>query len=442
MCAWVFLPAAQALLWLLLMIVDILLGILYYPLRRLRHSRRGLRTTGNEFSASALKTVVIVGGNFAGLAAVRELEGHSHLRVVLIDKRQYFEYTPGVLRLFCDASLYKTLVRPMPDFPHIFLCGTVTSIQHDHVIVASGTGGASRIEFDYLVLAMGADYREPITPSASEVTLASRGSKWHAEMAKMKAAESVLVLGGGAVGTELAAEVACHFPQKRVTLVDGCQDLVPMFPKKTVDYTRKWFEDHGVELVLGQMMQKWDDQSVTMASGSTIKADLVYVCIGSRVNSGAVASGDMKDSLGPRGEVKVNEFLQVIGHQNVFAAGDVMLHPSAEIKQAYYAEMNGAMAAMNIVRHSEGQRLLKYPDDMAGSDVSPLVYVVSLGRYNGSLGFNRVVVNGAFAALVKWFLEWTKVRMMESRPIGVLIWWIGDAVTFLLSRRCFRPPAK
>jgi len=247
------------------------------------------------------------------------------------------------------------------------------------------------------------------------------------------------VLGGGAVGAELAAEVACHFPRMRVTIVDAAQHLVPLFPRRTVQKVERWFLDQGVELLLGQPLQRWDDKSCTLSSGRVIEADIVYVCFGMKQNSQCVAAGDVSACRGERGEVRVNDYLQVEGEPTIFAVGDVMQHPAREIKQAYYAEMNGKMAAMNLIRHARCQPLLKYPEALAGAAVMPLVYVVSLGRYDGSLGFNSLVVNGPLAALVKFVLEYTKVAQMEGRPIGHFIWAVGDAVTFFLSRTCIQP---
>ena len=122
-----------------------------------------------------------------------------------------------------------------------------------------------------------------------------------------------------------------------------------------------------------------------------------------------------------------------------FAVGDAMVHPAKEIKQAYYAELNGKAAAENILRCIVKKPLLKYPDDIVGAPVSPLVYVVSLGRYDGSLGFNQLTINGSLAALVKFVLEWTKVKQMEGRPIGLAVWAFGDAMSFFLSKWVLKP---
>jgi len=442
------LPLFEWLLWAILMLVDGVLSLVYYPYLWLRYRVIRNMTRSKDVDAEepslhgAPKTVVIVGGNFAGLSALRELAYNPACHVILIDQRSYFEYVPGVLRLFCEPSLLSTMAKAIPKgSSYEFLLGSVTSVSTDHLMVAR-LSGIERVEFDYLILATGADYRQPISAIVAESSLPSRLATWEREAARLRDAGRILVLGGGAVGTELAAEISCYYPEKALTIIDGARHLVPLFPAESIGHVERWFCDRGVALMLGEMLDKWDETSCTLKDGRVIEADIVYVCFGLRCNSQCVSSGDMSGSLSERKEVRVNDSLQVEGTTNVFATGDVMVHPSREIKQAYYAEMNGKMAALNVERHIRGEALHKYPDYLAGAPVMPLVYVVSLGRYNGSLGFNQMVMQGPIAALVKWFIEWTKVAQMEGRPIGLLTWELGDAVTFLLSRTCIKPAPK
>jgi len=436
----------EFILWIILVALDRLLWLLYLPFAGIQRRPSKVETivgVPESGISCARKTVVIVGGSFGGLAALRHLSStEPDFRVVLVDQREFFEYTPGVLRLFCNPRLFWSMARNSPRGYHEFLLGTVTAVNGDHIMVAAADGRPQRVDFDYLILGTGADYSRPVTPSALETTLSTRAASWQKEAAKVASASSILVLGGGAVGVELAAEIVCHFPEKQVTIVDAAPALLPLFPPKVAQHAQKWFEDRGVELLLGEPLEKWDDSSCTTKSGRIISASAVYVCFGSRCNSQCVSGGSIASCLGSRKEVRVNDFLQVEGWPHVFAVGDVMSHPAGEIKQAYYAELNGKGAAMNVIRHSQGEKLAKYPDALAGAAASPLVYVVSLGRYDGCLGFNELVINGALAALVKWVIEWTKVREMENRPIGKLIWWLGDEFTFLLSRRLIKPKAK
>jgi hypothetical protein len=117
--------------------------------------------------------------------------------------------------------------------------------------------------------------------------------------------------------------------------------------------------------------------------------------------------------------------------------------------------MQGKVAAKNVIKLLESESvgtnhhhelqppapalLLRYPQDIAGSDRIPLVFVLSLGRYDGVLGFNDMCIPGPFAAVVKYILEYTKVSHMRGRMLGKLIWKIGDAVTLFLSRTVFPP---
>ena len=80
--------------------------------------------------------------------------------------------------------------------------------------------------------------------------------------------------------------------------------------------------------------------------------DVADVDIGSQ----SIAGGDVSGSLDQRGYVRSNAHFQIEGHDNIFAVGDVVSHPSREIKQAYYAEMNGKAAAINVMRAAAGQR--------------------------------------------------------------------------------------
>jgi hypothetical protein len=211
---------------------------------------------------------------------------------------------------------------------------------------------------------------------------------------------------------------------------------------------------------------------------------ILLKCFGNRPNSELVGfspsttttapatSKEKKDDCGSffsltrRRNVVVKDTLQLVVNDDTdseyssscswFACGDVASPPTNDEKQAFQAEMQGKVAAKNVIKlleleseatnhHHELQPpppppvLLRYPQDIAGSDRIPLVFVLSLGRYDGVLGFNDICIPGPFAAVVKYILEYTKVSHMRGRMLGKLIWKIGDAVTLFLSRTVFPP---
>ena len=105
----VVVDSAIALLRVILQAIDIPLGI--------------FQATANHVlpaspSNDVAKTIVVVGGNFAGLSALKYLKEHNNddgrFKVVLIDQRSYSEYTPGILRLFCVSDEFSDLAQPLP----------------------------------------------------------------------------------------------------------------------------------------------------------------------------------------------------------------------------------------------------------------------------------------------------------------------------------------
>lgn len=429
--------------WVLFVVVDVVLTVPAFFRRLL------LNGSSLQPGSGRKKTIVIVGGNFAGLSALRALQEYRrNFRIVLVEQNSYFEYTPGILRLFCDPSLISELVRPLPNgMADEVIQGKVFRTDKQSIqYVDSVTKSSKKLDFDYLVVATGSTFNHPISASVEESTVETRTIGWRKASQQIHSASSILILGGGAVGTELAAELVDFYPGKKIALVDASPRLVPIFPKSVSAYAEKWLRSKGVRLILGHLLESWDTKGCTFKNGTKSNADLVFVCFGDKPNSAALI-----DSIDPlpqitldrRKCVKVEETLLVKGRQNIFCCGDVAAPPAEGMKQAFHAEVQGHLAAENVIHLASKKPLLRYPQDAAmDSPYMPLVYVLSLGRYDGVIGFNNLTIPGPLAAVLKWIIEWTKVRQMLARPVGILVWKIGDTIAFFLSKHLVPPAVK
>lgn len=466
-------------------------------------------TTTLTATTKRIPTVVIVGGNFAGLAALWKLLDQQVLsmkfKIILIDQRDYSEYTPGILRLFVEPKLLDTLAQPLPnkksghDFQ--FVQGKVLSIleeaknsggQFKKVLTyervnVPNTSNIERLDYDYLILATGMTYRQhPITPSTTnETSLEGRLHSWMNSFQQLQQAKKIIVLGGGAVGVELVAEIvdaSASMGEKQITLIDVAPELVMNFPKPARIYAQRWLEHQkGVELKLNQKLKSWTDSSCTLDDGTILDADVVYVCFGSRPNSDLVASSSTASTMTTRRTVKsllsdsvcgrlyTTDTLQIAYDTNegkndnsqekhvssstsvvhdgcIFACGDVATPPSSDEKQAFQAESQGKVAAENVIRLLKSAsktttktKLYRYPQDIASDGFMPLVFVLSLGRHDGVLGFNTLCIPGPIAAIAKWVLEYTKVLEMRGNILGRIIWIVAENVVFFLSQTILRP---
>src|SRR3989344_843508 len=104
-----------------------------------------------------MKRVLIIGGGFAGSTAARMLE--KDFDVTLIDSKDYFEFTPGILRTLLEPKhvekiqvLHKNYLKKTR-----IIKGIVESIDRKNVFL-----GRRKIRYDYLVVCSGSRYSLPI----------------------------------------------------------------------------------------------------------------------------------------------------------------------------------------------------------------------------------------------------------------------------------------
>jgi hypothetical protein len=85
-------------------------------------------------------------------------------------------------------------------------------------------------------------------------------------------------------------------------------------------------------------------------------------------------------------------------------------------------QVNAHLVVDNIKRLELGSKPLTYPEAVTGGGPTPKIYCISLGKYDASLGFSWLVVNGKLAGFMKWLLEWTQVQAADEKPIGTVFW--------------------
>jgi len=411
---------------------------------------------GGPARAEACKpAVVVVGGSFAGLRVQRDLS--ADFDVTLIDPKEYFEYTPGVLRLFTQPHKLLALTAQLPRKHNRLIVGEATSVSSEVVSVRdAATGETVELPYDYLVLACGAGYPcATVKPAMAETTLEARQATWNAASTTLVAAKSVVVVGGGLVGVELAAEIVEAHPRKPLTLLTGGDVLCGTLPRSVGRASLAWLVQRGVTVRFHAAVDDVDTGAVRLASGEVLCADIVYDCRGNGPGRAAtlLKDGAASAATDAKGRVLVDETLRcAAGSGRIFVAGDAMSLPSSDdLKLGHTAELNADVVADNI-RHlchaakggAQGVAtgLATYPFGAVGASKTPRVSCVSLGEGYGVLSFNGLVIDGALAAVVKALLEWTKIAACAERPVGVAFWKFGDAAANWISRTILSPPTR
>lgn len=385
--------------------------------------------------------VVIVGASFGGLAAQRSLSGERGVKVTLIDFKSYFEYTPGILRCYVQPGFIKQLTCPLPASRNELIRGAMTGVDEAAVVMRDPNGTVRRVPFDYLLLAVGSTYADPIKPLEAEPTLVERAASWDEAAAKLAAASTVIVVGAGPVGVELAGEILTAYPEKRVTFVDMAPTILPGFDEAAASFTKQWFAARGAEMKLGEPIEAIRSQSVLLKSGELLESDVVYKCVGVMPNTDMLKDSPLfSGTFGFRDSISVNDHLQLDGNPKIYCVGDMMNHASRELKLGHTAEVNAHLAAHNILADLHGEPLLTYPRGVTGADTTPKIWCLSLGKYDAVVGFNGLVLCGWYVAVLKWLLEWTKIAAAAERPIGIVFWKVADTSSCWLHRTLLPPP--
>jgi NADH dehydrogenase FAD-containing subunit len=351
--------------------------------------------------------VVVLGGGDTGIAAMMDLieDPANRFHVTLVDPKNYFEDVTAQPMLLCDPGTaedgrWKNSVVPYKNVltrgeGHKHIPALAMSISKTHVEVGSER---TVVPYDSLVVAVGSRYSSNI--KIENPTSEYRLRQLRAEAAVIRHSDTVLIIGGGLVGVEVAANVGEAHPEKRVILVQSGPVLMPRV-KNAHGKIMKRMEELGVEVHLNERVVEFDDmlREYTTDMGNVFHAGKVYRCTGAAPNTelckDARTDPDIAAALDARGFIKVDDYCQLHGFENIYAGGDIledrMFASSGEhvITGKKYPEriaatafLHGLCIGKNIMRKVDGEpnggaNLCTFKKD---NDVFGAALAVSLGH--------------------------------------------------------------
>ena len=352
---------------------------------------------------------MVCGGGVGGAWSAYHLDNDSEERfhVTIVDPKNYFEDPTTQPMLMCDPGLptegrFANSVAPFSKIvtKGKHLCGLVTSIATTHVLVGSQE---TVVPFDYLILATGSSYHSNI--KVVNPTAEYRWKQHQAELASMKNASAILVIGGGVVGCEIAGNAADRLhtanggERKKVILVHAGPQLLPRTGGHK--YVFDYLTSLGVEIHLNQRVIEFDDmlQQYTSDTGEVFSAGKVYRCTGAEANTQALrdAQSDpvVRAALDAKGFVKVDDHLRLHDAPHIFAIGDIVegrMFPStgahavtgkvAAERTAEFAAVHGFAATTNVIRSVSGEPLVSID---ASRNVHGQMLAVDMGPAQGAL---------------------------------------------------------
>ncbi len=353
---------------------------------------------------STVKTLLIVGGGHASLPVIkmgRKWKKHN-ISIRLISAKPYLIYS-GALPQFM-AGFYEwnqtaiDLENLCERYGVPFTAGRVVSVNENKNTVTTSEG--STISYDYLLLNVGASTRpviegdniSPVKPMSKLLNLR--------EKLVSGSVRNLLIIGGGAAGSELAMNVS-HPEFKHssnTTIVDKNDRLLSSFPAKLSDEVTSILKERGVAVLTGK----------DASSGFISTFDEVILAAGNQPESISI---NHNFETGAEHRILTEETLRVLGNPTVFAAGDMADVNGKNYQQiGVHAVKQGVVLRKNIKAAILGRPLTNYKPYFT----NPLI--LSNGPDSAFFIMNRWVLKGRMYAVLKYVLDMRWLDKYTRKP--------------------------
>ena len=392
-----------------------------------------------DANAPSPHRVVVVGGGFGGMEAVKGLKG-APVAITFIDRRNHHLFQP-LLYQVATASLatseiawpIRSLVRDRPDVTTLLATVVGVDVERRRVRLEDG----SEIAYDSLVLATGArhayfghDEWEPFalglktiedaTKIRRRILVAFERAERATDPAEQAALLTFVIIGAGPTGVELAgtiAELAQHTLPKefrnidpgraRVVLIEAGPRVLNGYADDLSDYARRSLEKLGVEVELGRAVTSVTADAVTYGDRLLPTRTIIWAA-GVMASPAAQWMGAPADAAG---RLKVMPDLTVPNHPEVFAIGDTVTIAGPDGRPAPGIAPTAKQAGQHVAATIKAR---------LGGDATPRPFCYVHQGSLAQIGKRRAVID----------FGWIKLR-------GAVAWWLwGIAhIYFLIGAR-------
>lgn len=405
---------------------------------------------------SSFPRVVIVGGGFGGIALAKKLRG-KEVQVVLLDKNNYHTFQPLLYQVSTGGlepdSIAYPLRKVLQGYSHFFFrLAEVRQVVVESKLVRTNIGD---LLYDYLVVGTGSetnffgndeieknsmgmksipqslDLRSLILENFEQALLTD-------DLHERDALMNFVIVGGGPTGVELAGALAeikkgilpKDYPdldtrRVQINLIQSGDRILKEMSEKASKKAEEFLEGLGVQV--------WKDVRVNGYDGKTVrtKTDLVFEAAtmvwAAGVKAVSIPGLDAKEFLLPNNRIKVNEFSQIAGHENIFAIGDTACMTTDEMPQghpmvAQPAIQQGLHLGENLVRLLNNKSMKPFTYKDKGS-------MATVGRNKAVVDLKHYKFQGVFAWFVWMFVHLFFLIGFRNRMV-VFVNWVYNYVRF------------
>lgn len=401
--------------------------------------------------------VIIVGGGFAAVQFAKTLRKGmraSECEILLFNRENHMVFHPLLADVAGASINADSAAAPLRQMLPGVACRTERveriDLSSSEIEFDDGSRTLTRLHFDHVVLACGAESNLGIIPGMTDHAFPFKVMRDAIDLRQhvvqqMEQAEAstdpdrrrwhlnFIVVGGGFSGVEVAGEInelvrsSTRFYRNFrkddvvVTLVHSQDQILPEVAPKLREFAGKKMQKAGVSIVLNARAVAATHEGVELNDGRKLRGATIVCTIGTSI-SPLVQNLDVPKE---RGRIRTKSEMRIEGQTNAWAVGDCAYivnafdnKPSPTTGQ--FAERQGRQAALNLIRIVKGEATRPFYFKTLGQ-------LCSIGGYQAVAEMMGMRLSGFLA----WFL-WRGVYLFKlptwSRRMKVALDWAWDVI--------------
>lgn len=416
------------------------------------------------------KTLLIIGGGFAGLNFAKRLDKRDW-NIIIIDRFNFHSFPPLFYQVASaglePGSISFPLRREMRTRRLrgcTFHLGEVTTID---IVNKTVTTQYETLHYDTLVIAAGTTnnffgnddlqksvYTLKSVPEAircrNDILARLERASLEADPEKRKRLLSFAIIGGGPAGVEVAGAIGemkryilrreypgIDIDDVSVTLIEGSDKLLQAMDPRSSAHALEYMGHLMVDVRLGALMKSYENNTIIFTDGSQMYSEMVIWTAGVKGQPFTFVGAQPRMARG--GRFDVDEFNRVKDVDDIYAIGDIASHsddryPHGCPQVAQVAIQQGVTLARNINKPEDKRIPFAYKDKGSMATVGRNRAVVDLPR-------SRMHIYGRPA-----WLTWMAIHLISllgmRNKITVFINWVWEYFTYSSSLRLLILPTR
>lgn len=367
------------------------------------------------------RKILIIGGVAGGASAAARLRRNSEEDQIIM-----FEKGPHVSFSNCSLPYHLSgIIKEADDLvlmdPELFLKqynidvrinSEVTAIDRKNkmVTVKNVDPNEEYTEaYDKLILSPGASPIVPKLPGIENVNIFTVRNVVDIDelnqFVKQMYSKDVTVIGGGYVGVEVAENL--NKAGYNITLIEAADQILRPFDYDMVQIFHKVLTDHKINLIVGDKVEKFEENKVVLSSGKTVNVSAVVMAVG--VSPETQLAKEAGLDIGVTGAIKVDNNFQT-NDPDIFVVGDAIEVYHALTHSVTKLSLAGPALkqARSVADHINNKNTLN--KGYIGSSA------IKVFEYNGaSTGLNESLIKA-----MNMKIDYNIVRIILSDKVGIM----------------------